>query len=232
MSVNIAVIPARGGSKRVPGKNIRPFHGRPILHYPIAAALESGLFDHVLVSTDSERIAEVARQGGAETPFMRPPELADDHATTVAVLLHAAQWYEDHGEPVSTVCCLYPAAVFVGPALIRRGYDALRAGATSACTVVRYDQPIQRALTLDEEGRLRMMWPEFEITRTQDLAVAFRDAGQMYWLEAGAMREERRLYTAQAAPLEMDDERVQDIDTEADWTLAEAKFAAMRDGGR
>lgn len=225
----LAVIPARSGSKRIPSKNIRPFLGRPIMAYPIAAALDSGVFSCVLVSTDADAVADVARQSGAEVPFLRPPELSGDYVPTVDVLLHALSWAENAWGPVSSVCCLYPTAAFVTADLIRQGLAVLADGnATSVFTVARYSSSILRALTIDESGGLRMMWPEFELTRSQDMPAAYYDAGQMYWVDAAALKQERKLYTRRAVPVVLPDGRVQDIDTEADWQLAELKYGLLR----
>lgn len=227
-----AVIPARGGSKRIPRKNIRPFLKRPLISYPIAAALRADVFSHVIVSTDCEEIAAVAREHGAEVPFMRPSELADDFASIVDVLLHAAHWADDAWGPSSPMCCLFPGAVFVTPELIRQGLESLyEQHATSVFTVAKYETPILRALTRDDTGFLRMLWPEYEMSRSQDLPEAYYDVGQMYWIDVAAFYSERRVYTKKAFPLELPPNRAQDIDTESDWALAEMKYSLWRKQG-
>ncbi|MCQ6262011.1 pseudaminic acid cytidylyltransferase [Alcanivorax sp. MM125-6] len=229
--MSVAIIPARGGSKRIPGKNIKPFQGRPMIAWSIRAALESGCFQRVIVSTDDEGIAKVAREWGAETPFMRPPELADDHTGTLPVIAHALQWLAGRGETVETACCLYATAPFVRPEDLRAGRDRLNRGDVDyAFSVTRYAFPIQRALRITPEGRVGMFQPEHFSTRSQDLEEAWHDAGQFYWGRALAWREQRPLFSEAAAPIELPRHRVQDIDTPEDWERAEWLFKAMRAG--
>ncbi|MBL7249436.1 pseudaminic acid cytidylyltransferase [Alloalcanivorax marinus] len=229
--MSVAIIPARGGSKRIPGKNIKPFQGRPMIAWSIRAALESGCFQRVIVSTDDEGIAKVAREWGAETPFMRPPELADDHTGTLPVIAHALEWLTDHGETVETACCLYATAPFVRPEDLRAGRDRLDRGDVDyAFSVTRYAFPIQRALRVTPQGRIGMFQPEHFSTRSQDLEEAWHDAGQFYWGRALAWREQRPLFSEAAAPIELPRYRVQDIDTPEDWERAEWLFKAMRAG--
>jgi pseudaminic acid cytidylyltransferase len=227
----LAVIPARSGSKRIPGKNIRPFLDRPIMAYPIAAALGAEVFSHVIVSTDTDTIADVARQCGAEVPFIRPQELSGDYVPTVDVVLHALAWAENTWGPVSHVCCLYPTAVFVTADLVRRGLECLRGtNAMSAFTVAQHRAPVLRALAITDSGGLRMLWPEYESTRSQDLPPAYYDAGQMYWTDAVTLKQERSLYTRCALPIVLRDDSVQDIDTPTDWQLAEMKYELLGGG--
>ncbi|MBF5058086.1 acylneuraminate cytidylyltransferase [Alcanivorax sp. 521-1] len=229
--MSVAIIPARGGSKRIPGKNIKPFQGRPMIAWSIRAALESGCFQRVIVSTDDKGIAKVAREWGAETPFMRPPELADDHTGTLPVIAHALQWLADRGEAVETACCLYATAPFVRSEDLRAGRDRLNRGDVDyAFSVTRYAFPIQRALRITPEGRVGMFQPEHFSTRSQDLEEAWHDAGQFYWGRAVAWREQRPLFSEAAAPIELPRHRVQDIDTPEDWERAEWLFKAMRAG--
>jgi len=217
----VAIIPARGGSKRIPGKNLRPFRGRPIIAYPIAAARDSGLFTRIVVSTDSEEIAAVARAEGAEIPFVRPGALADDHATTSAVLRHALSSLDANGQTFA--CCLYPTAVFAGPAELAAGLDLLRrSGARTVMTVAAFASPIQRALRRAPDGRVEMIWPETRDTRTNDLEEAFHDAGQFYWVRAADFLERPVLLGDDVWGLRLDRRRVCDIDTEEDWLWAEA----------
>lgn len=229
--MSVAIIPARGGSKRIPGKNIKPFQGRPMIAWSIRAALESGCFQRVIVSTDDKGIAKVAREWGAETPFMRPPELADDHTGTLPVIAHALQWLADRGEAVETACCLYATAPFVRSEDLRAGRDRLNRGDVDyAFSVTRYAFPIQRALRITPEGRVGMFQSEHFSTRSQDLEEAWHDAGQFYWGRAVAWREQRPLFSEAAAPIELPRHRVQDIDTPEDWERAEWLFKAMRAG--
>lgn len=229
--MSVAIIPARGGSKRIPGKNIKLFQGRPMIAWSIRAALDSGCFQRVIVSTDEERVAEVAREWGAETPFMRPPELADDHTGTLPVIAHALEWLADHGDAVETACCLYATAPFVRPEDLRAGRDRLNQGDVDyAFSVTRYAFPIQRALRVTGQGRVAMFQPEHFTTRSQDLEEAWHDAGQFYWGRALAWCEQRPLFSEAAAPIELPRHRVQDIDTLEDWERAEWLFKAMRAG--
>ena len=228
----ICVIPARGGSRRIPGKNIKPFAGKPLIAYSIAAALESGLFGRVLVSTDSEEIAAVARTWGAETPFVRPAELADDHAGTDEVMLHALDWMEQDGALPDIACCLYATAPFVTAAALRLGQQTLmQTGAATAITVTHFPFPIFRALRPREDGRVEMLWPENLHARSQDLPETFHDAGQFYWLHVGRYRKLRSLYNDDTVPVLLSRHEVQDIDTPEDWLVAERLFAARFAGG-
>lgn len=220
----LCIIPARGGSKRIPRKNIRPFLGEPIITHPIRAALAAGCFDEVMVSTDDEEIAAVARAAGASVPFMRSQENASDQAGTVPVLLEVLAGYAASDRRFELGCCLYPTAVFATPTLLQRGRDLLASdpAADSVIPVVRYGYPIQRSLRLDN-GRLAMRWPEHLLTRSQDLEPAYHDAGQFYWFRTASLLREGRLMTANARGLELSEAEVQDVDNEVDWQLAEIK---------
>ena len=226
--MDLAVIPARAGSTRVKRKNIRQFLGSPIIAYPIRAALQSGLFDHVLVSTDSKEIAEVAREHGAEVPFLRPAELATDTAITVDVLLHALQaCHESYGD-IDRLCCLYPTSVFVTEAMLQEGRSALDRPDVDGCfTVSEFDAPVQRALCVSGEGFVEPVWPENELVRSQDLEPRYHDAAQMYWLRASALAAERKVFLRRSMPIVVPRYAVQDIDDEDDWLLAELKFEAL-----
>ncbi len=226
--MRIAIIPARGGSKRIPGKNIKLFAGQPIISYSIKAALASGLFQRVIVSTDSEEIAEVSRAYGAETPFVRPIGLADDFTTTADVIMHALDWLENHEASVSQACCLYATAPFVQISSLGEGLDILeRSGAASVFTVTTYPASIYRALKQESDGRLAMVWPEYELTRSNDLPDTFHDAGQFYWLDARRFMIEPRIYSPDSRPIVLPRYLVQDIDTPEDWLTAEAMFEAL-----
>lgn len=226
--MNVALIPARGGSKRIPGKNIRPFAGKPIIAYSIEAATASGLFDRVIVSTDSDEIAQVARNYGAETPFRRPEALADDFATTAVVVEHALAWLLEAGNPVRYLCCIYATAPFVRVKDLKAGYMLLEGrGVSSVFPVTTYGSSIFRALKIAEDGHLVMVWPEHELTRSNDLPETYHDAGQFYWLAAETFMEKRKMYGDDALPLILPRYLVQDIDTEEDWQLAELMYEAL-----
>lgn len=227
--MKLAVIPARGGSKRIPRKNILPFCGKPIIAWSIAAARESGCFDRVIVSTDDAEIAQVARDAGAEVPFVRPAELSDDHTGTIAVVRHAIEWQAAHGETPGLVCCIYATAPFLVGDDLRRGLDVLeRSGSDFAFSVTEYPFPIQRAIRIDAAGRVAMFDPEHFKTRSQDLEEAYHDAGQFYWGRATAWLEAETLFGPASAPVVLAPHRVQDIDTPDDWVRAEWMFKALQ----
>jgi N-acylneuraminate cytidylyltransferase len=228
--VKLAVIPARGGSKRIPRKNIRPFCGQPIVAWPIAAAIDSGCFDRVVVSTDDPEIAQVARHAGADVPFVRPSELSDDHTGTIAVVRHAIDWHLQHAQTPSLVCCIYATAPFVTAADLCRGLEIVEGSdADFALSVTRYPFPIQRAFRVDTRGRLAMFDPEQFNTRSQDLEPAFHDAAQFYWGRAVAWQSATTLFGPTSAGVILPPHRVQDIDTLEDWIRAERMFEAQRD---
>jgi len=227
--MKVAIIPARGGSKRIPGKNIKLFAGQPIIAYSIQAALASGLFQRVIVSTDSEAIAAVSRDYGAETPFVRPSALADDFTTTADVILHALDWLASHDAPVRHACCLYATAPFVQTRFLGEGLEMLeRSGAASVFTVTTYPAPIFRALKQEADGRLAMVWPEYELTRSNDLPETFHDAGQFYWLDAVRFLADKKIYSPDSRPVVLPRYLVQDIDTLEDWVTAEAMYEALQ----
>jgi N-acylneuraminate cytidylyltransferase len=222
---NLAVIPARGGSKRIPRKNIRAFCGRPLMEYPISAAIESALFQRVIVSTDDEEIAAVARAAGAEVPFLRSAETATDFATTAQVLLEVVDCLAD---PFDSVCCLYPTAPFVTAGILRASHETfLKSGADALMPLVRYGHPIQRSLEIVGD-RARYLYPENIGTRTQDLRPRYHDCGQFYWVHWRGLKEQRRFIAGEIAPFIMDETRVHDIDSPEDWSLAEMKFRLLR----
>lgn len=224
----IAIIPARGGSKRVPRKNIRLFCGKPMIAWSIEAALASKVFDRVIISTDDDEIAAVAKQYGAGVPFRRPPELADDFATTDAVFNHALHALAEARRDIEFACCLYATAPFVRPEDLRVGLETLRAQhATSAFSVVRFDAPIFRALKINKAGRVEMFWPEHRLTRSQDLPEGYHDAGQFYWVDVAKYKIKGRIISTDAVPVILPAWRVQDIDTSEDWCRAELMFAAL-----
>lgn len=227
--MKLAVIPARGGSKRIPRKNIREFCGQPIIGYSIVAALRSGVFDRVLVSTDDEEIAGVARQYGAETPFLRPAELASDHAGTLSVVRHAIEALRGQGTTFDYACCIYATAPFIKAADLPRGFSILQeSGADYAFTVTSFAYPIYRAIRITPTGRVAMFQPENYRKRSQDLEEAYHDAGQFYWGRTDAFLKELPLFSERSAPILLPRHQVQDIDTLEDWERAELMFRAWQ----
>ena len=226
--MKVAIITARGGSKRIPHKNIKPFCDKPMVAYSIEAALSSGCFDQVIVSTDSEEIAKICLAHGATVPFMRPDALSDDHTGTTPVIAHATEWLNKSGTPPDYVCCIYATAPFVRPEDIQLGWSKLEAaGCDYAFSVTSYAFPIQRAVRITAENRLEMFTPREFQTRSQDLAEAFHDAGQFYWGTAGAWLEAKPIFGAGSVPVVLPRYRVQDIDTPEDWVTAELMYKAM-----
>ena len=223
-----AIIPARGGSQRIPRKNIKLFHGQPMIAWSIQAALDSGCFEQVLVSTDDDDIAAIAREHGAHTPFMRPAELSDHHSTTGEVMQHAVQWLQEQGMNAQAVCCVYATAPFVQPVDLQYGLQLLQAQALDyVFSATSYGFPIQRAFHLDEQGRVQMFQPEHLLTRSQDLPEAFHDAAQFYWGTADAWLRKKPIFSKQSVPLILPAHRVQDIDRPQDWLRAEQLFALL-----
>ena len=221
--MKLCVIPARGGSKRIPRKNIREFCGKPMIAWSIEAAKVSGCFDQIIVSTDDEEIANVAKQWGADVPFMRPAELADDFAGTTPVVAHVVRWYQDHGQELAAVCCLYATAPFVEPADLKEGLVFLEQidADRFVFTATSYASPIQRALRLNpDSGKVYMLQSEQFSKRSQDLEPAYHDAGQFYWGRPLAWLNSGNLFEG-SKPLVLPMWRVQDIDTEDDWRRAE-----------
>jgi len=226
--MNLAIIPARGGSKRIPRKNIKSFCGKPMIAWSIEVAQASGCFDRIIVSTDDEEIAKIARQWGAEVPFMRPAELADDHATTRPVVNHAIREATRlYGAP-EAVCCLYPTAPFVTVEDLRRGLHMLQEEKVDfVFTAATFAYPIQRAFRRTATGGLERIQPEHRNTRSQDLEEAFHDAGQFYWGLSQSFLDERDTVSEQSRALMLPRFRVHDIDTEEDWLRAETVFSAL-----
>lgn len=223
--MRIAVIPARGGSKRIPRKNIKPFCGKPMIAWSIEAAKSSGLFKHVIVSTDDAEIAEVARQWGAEVPFMRPEELSNDYAGTTPVIAHATQWALDSGLELNAVCCVYATAPLIQIDDLKRGLESLESGNWNyAFSVAEFSAPIFRAFKQTAEGGIEMFFPEHFGTRSQDLPTALHDAGQFYWGRPGAWIAGKRIFDRHSVPVIVPRWRVQDIDNWDDWKRAELIF--------
>ena len=228
--MRLAVIPARGGSKRIPRKNIKIFGGLPMMAWSIRAALQSRCFDRIIVSTDDAEIAQVAQAHGVEVPFVRPSELSDDHTGTIPVIAHATQWQNEHGTPATQVCCIYATAPFVRAQDLQRGLALLESsGAEYAFSVTSYPFPIQRAVRITLGQRIEMFQPDQFNTRSQDLEEAWHDAGQFYWGKAAAWMEKKPLFTSQSTPVCLPRHRVQDIDTQEDWIQAEWMFKALQE---
>lgn len=221
--MKVAVIPARGGSKRLPGKNIRSFAGKPMISYSIHCAIDSGLFERVIVSTDDEQIAEISRGLGAEVPFQRPTELSGDLCGTLPVVAHATQWLRSQGLDVSAVCCIYATAPFLRREDLRRGLEILEAGPWQfvfAATTFAF--PIFRSFQKSTDRGVEMFFPEHFDTRSQDLPEALHDAGQFYWGRPQAWLDQARIFGKDSTVVTLPRWRVQDIDTEEDWVRAEA----------
>jgi len=223
--MRLAVIPARGGSKRIARKNIKPFLGAPIIQYAINAAIASKLFDSVVCSTDDAEIAQVAKEAGAQVPFIRPAELSDDHAITADVIAHAIDFFQSNDTDISAACCLYATAAFVTSQQLQASFALFQ---QQSCDFVfaatAFDFPIQRAIYLTPEGRVEMFYPEYALTRSQDLTPAFHDAGQFYWGTSSAWLEKRRIFSPQSAAYILPSHEVQDIDTLDDWRRAELLY--------
>lgn len=230
--MKLAIIPARGGSKRIPRKNIRPFHGRPIIGWSIEVARKSGLFDMVAVSTDDEEIADVARREGAKIPFMRPTSLADDLSSSDAVVAHAVATLRDQGLQFEDICCIYATAPFLTVEALQEGSRLLTArGHGFVVPVTSFEYPIQRALQRNDDGTLSMFQPENMNTRSQDLEEAYHDAGQFYWGKAEAFLQDLPMFTRNSVSIKLPRYLVQDIDTLEDWRRAELIFAALKAEG-
>ena len=232
--MNLCVIPARGGSKRIPRKNIRDFGGQPMIAWSIQAAHSSGCFDRIIVSTDDAEIADVARNWGADVPFMRPATLSDDFVGTTPVVSHAVNWHQDRGWTLRNICCLYATAPFVQPSDVKKGQDLLKNAAVDrfVFTATTYASPIQRALRLDPASNVAYMWQPEEFTkRSQDLEPAYHDAGQFYWGRPQAWCQSTNLFEG-SRPLFLPRWRVQDIDTEDDLIQAELMLQALRQHDR
>jgi len=231
--MKLCVIPARGGSKRIPRKNIKEFNGKPIIAYSIEAAIKSGCFDKVIVSTDDAEIAEVAKKYGAEIPFMRSDELSNDHVGTLPVVKHAIEWFEHQSIVPDHVCCLYATAPFVQSQALKDAYAQLKDSEAEYCfTVTSYPFPIQRAIKLTTQKRVEMFYPQYFNTRSQDLEEAYHDAGQFYWGKAEAFKIEKPIFSNDAVPFILHRYLVQDIDTEEDWTQTELMYQVLKQSGK
>lgn len=230
---NVAIIPARGGSKRIPRKNIRLFQGLPMIAYSIRAALGAGIFERVIVSTDDTEIAAVALGLGAEVPFTRPSQLSDDHAGTVEVIQHALLMLAEAGCEPDLACCIYATAPFIHPDNLRAGLVQLRERPEKlyAFTVTDYGSPVQRALRVNADGGVESLYPQFYETRSQDLERAYHDAGQFYWGRRSAWLQAAPLHSPHSLPVMLPRYLVQDIDTLDDWRRAELMHAILSEQG-
>lgn len=227
--MRVAIIPARGGSQRIPRKNIKEFCGKPMIAWSIEAALKIGCFDKVIVSTDDADIADIAKRYGACIPFIRPAALSDDYTGTIPVVRHAIEWCLSQGHNIKQVCCLYATAPFVRAKDLHRGLEILQANNCAyAFSVTSYAFPIQRAIQISRAHRVEMFHPEHFNTRSQDLEEAFHDAGQFYWGHATTWLSEKMIFGPDSMPVFIPRHRVQDIDTQEDWQRAEWLFRAMQ----
>ena len=228
MSKKIAVIPARGGSKRIPKKNIKDFFGKPIISYSIIAAVESELFDEVMVSTDDNAIIEIAKQYGADVPFVRSAVNSNDYATTSEVLLEVLKEYGKIGKEFKYMCCIYPTAPFITSQKLKNSFNELvRDDIEAVIPVVKFSYPVQRALSITDKGALRFLYPENLNKRSQDLEPIYHDAGQFYWCEVEAFLKYKSLILPKAIPFIIPETEVQDIDNESDWEIAELKYKML-----
>ncbi|WP_281988307.1 pseudaminic acid cytidylyltransferase [Aquimarina aggregata] len=226
---NLAIIPARGGSKRIPRKNIKPFLGKPIIEYSIEAAYNSDLFDEVMVSTDDEEIATLVEGLGAKVPFLRSQNNSDDYATLSDVIKEVLNSYNALEKHYENICCILPTAPFVTSNSIIEGYkELINNNLDTVFPVVAFSYPIQRCLTFDE-GKIKMVWDKHLNSRSQDLPERFHDTGQYYWLNSEAFSNKGKLFTDKSGAITISELQAQDIDTEIDWKLAELKYKMMLD---
>jgi len=226
--MKVAIVPARGGSRRIPRKNIKNFLGKPIIAYSIEVALRTGLFDRVIVSTDDQEIADVALACGAEVPFIRPATLADSFTGTSAVVKHAIEWLNANGAMVEYACCIYATAPFLQEKYLEEGYVRLRqSGGMYAFSVTSFPFPVQRAIRITSDGGVEPMFPESIMMRSQDLEEAYHDAGQFYWGRAEAFLKEVATFSRVSLPIVLPRHLVQDIDTPEDWKNAELMFQSL-----
>jgi N-acylneuraminate cytidylyltransferase len=225
---NICIIPARGGSKRIPRKNIRDFLGKPIIAYSIEAAINSGLFEEIMVSTDDNEIAEIAKQYGAKVPFMRSSENANDFATTADVLVEVINEYLRNSKEFEHICCIYPTAPFVTPKRLLEGFEILLNGAESVLPLLTFDYPIWRSFKVNENKYLEYNWTEFINSRSQDLPKAYHDAGQWYWVKLNSLKKSNKLIFNTTKGVHLSTFEAHDIDTTEDWKLAELKYGYLQ----
>lgn len=226
---SIAIIPARGGSKRIPRKNIKDFLGKPIIAYSIEAAVNSGVFDEVMVSTDDPEIAEVALRYRAKVPFMRSAETSNDYATTADVINEVLERYGKSGREFENVACIYATAPFVTPERLKEAVENIgKDGFDSSFSCVEYSYPVQRGLVINRRGGIEMKWPEYRNSRSQDLEKTYHDAGQFYVSSVRSFRDNNGFWGTSTAPIILSELEVQDLDTMTDWRLAEIKYRLLR----
>ena len=227
--MNVAVIPARGGSKRIPRKNIKQFCGRPIIAWSIDVAKQSGLFERIIVSTDDKEIAEIAKSYGAEVPFMRSVELSNDYAGTTEVIADAVSWMHEHSWHPEAICCIYPTSVFLLVNDLKKGFDVLSTGNwLYAFSVTDFESPIFRSFIEHPDGGVEMCFPDYFEKRSQDLPVAFHDAAQFYWGKPEAWINQLNIFDFHSNPINIPNYRVFDIDTMEDWQRAELMFKMLQ----
>ena len=227
--MKLCIIPARGGSKRIPKKNIKIFCDKPIIEWSINAALRSKCFDKVIVSTDSEEISLISKRLGAEVPFLRPNNLSDDKTTTVPVISHAIKFVNENFRKVDYACCIYATAPFIEIKYLKEGLDKiLKYNANYTFSATSYSFPIQRAIKISKQKRSQMFYPNFQDTRSQDLEEAFHDAGQFYWGKASAWLENQKIFEGDSIPIIIPRYKVQDIDNEEDWIRAELMYKLLK----
>lgn len=235
--MKVAIIPARGGSQRIPRKNIKNFAGKPIIAWSIEEASRSQLFDRIIVSTDDQEIADIAKQYGAEIPFMRPAEISDQFTGTNEVVKHAILWLQDNGTPIEYACCIYATAPFVQARYLKQGHDSLverkqeERDLSYAFSVTSFPFPIERAIRINGQERVEAIWPDNRSKRSQDLEEAYHDAGQFYWGTAEAFIHNRPLFSPISIPVVLPRYLVQDIDSMEDWLRAEFMFKALMETG-
>ena len=226
---NLAIIPARGGSKRIPRKNIKLFLGKPIIAYSIEAAINSGLFDEVMVSTDDAEIANIANKFGAKVPFIRSEKTSNDFATTFDVVEEVINSYKEKEIEFENVCCIYPCAQFVIEQKIEEAYNLfMKERFDAVFPVMQFGFPIQRALQIDDFGKISFFYPENALTRSQDLLRSFHDAGQFYWMNVASCMEQQKIITNNTGSIVITELEGQDIDNEVDWKLAELKYELLQ----
>jgi pseudaminic acid cytidylyltransferase len=226
---NLAIIPARGGSKRIPRKNIKLFLGKPIIAYSIEAAINSGLFDEVMVSTDDAEIANIANKFGATVPFIRSEKTSNDFATTFDVVVEVINSYKVRGIEFESICCIYPCAPFVSEQKLNSAYNLLvDKHFDTVFPVIQFGFPIQRSLRIDDHGKISFFYPEHALSRSQDLLPSFHDAGQFYWMNVVSCIEQQKIITANTGSIVITELEGQDIDNELDWKLAELKYEILQ----
>ena len=232
MPKSVAIIPARGGSKRIPRKNIKDFYGKPLIAYSIQAALESNLFDKVIVTTDDKEIAKIAKEYGADVPFVRPKELSDDFTGTADVIKHALEWLSENGEIYDYACTIYATAPLLKSQYLIEGFKKLRdSDAINAFSATSMPFPIQRTFKVNDEGRCEMFTPEHYMTRSQDLEEAYQDAGQFYWTKVDQTSDEI-MFGKDSIPIILPRHLVQDIDTLEDWQRAEIMYKVIQESNK